>query len=132
MAALKKTQTLFLYPCKCGLEFKVPKGKAGHVAKCPHCQGNQRICSLRELKRLRTLEKPPREVSQFRYGIRAILLVTVLCAVVFGAAHRVGVEAMIVLVGLPFLYFALVLLVTLIIHNSSRIAAWFWDVVERK
>ena len=132
MAWLKKTQTLYLFPCQCGLEFQVSKGKAGHVVTCPHCGQTQRICSLRELKCLKTIEKPPREVSSLRYGIRAILLLTVFIAIVLGAAQRIGVEIVLVLVGIPLLFLTLVFLITLVVHNSSHVAAWFWDTVQRK
>jgi len=131
VAEFKTTKTLFLFPCECGYGFRVSVGKAGQFVRCPNCGSDQLVSGLKELRKLKTIEKPPRP-SKLQFGIRAILVITVFVAIVLGVMNRISLEATLVFVGLPVLYGLIVLSMALFFHNANLVAGWFWDLIQRK
>ncbi len=114
------------------MKFRVSKGVAGHVAICPTCSREHQIDGLRALQKLKSFEVVEPKVPPIQFGIRRIMIATVLFALILGCAQYVGYEVVLAVFGSLALFGTVVLAVAFLLHSPGQIAGWFWDAVQRK
>ena len=125
------TRTLYILPCKCGNDAKVAPGQSGFAVVCRYCDTPLKVNSLRQLRRLPSIEQEiPTPDFRLQFRLAHLLLLFVPCAITSLLIEQIGLGPVIICISVMIGYLVAVYLTGLLVHNAGRILGQFWDSLE--